>query len=244
MSGTRSCARLLARAVIGIAGLIAVSGPASAAVLTIQNAGTAPGTAGTLLQRVDLAAAGLTTINTIVLTDISGGVGGEPGIFSGYDLDAVFLDADGDITTTGDQIAFTSLAFTGGTIRPTGDVNQMPSNLNNYGQYFGTTFAGDIAGFGTGQSATLDTFDASNTASRLTANGFLSLGDGGEVVLTFADILVGDSMFLVFGEVGGQGEMLQVSVPSQVPLPGAVWLLLSGIAALFGVSRRRNAATA
>jgi len=245
MFGTKSFARFLAGAVMGLAGLAAVGGSASATVLTIEDVGfVAPTATNTLVQRVDLTTAGTPTINSIILRDISGGVGGSPGIFSGYDLDAVFLDGDGNIATTGDQIAFSSLAFTGGMNRPTGDVNQMSSNLNDYGEHFGTNFAGNITTFGGGsKSATLGTFDGISTANRVSANGFLSLGDGGVVVLTFADILVGDSLYLIFGEVGGQGEKLQVEV-SQVPLPGAVWLLLSAIAALFGASRRRSAATA
>lgn len=120
----------------------------------------------------------------------------------------------------------------------------MPSVANDYGTYFGTNNAGNIAEFGNSQDATLDTFDGVNSASRLNADGYLSLGQGGELVLTFADILVGDSLYLMFGEVAGQGEALQVSTPSAVPLPGAVWLFLSAIAVLFGMSRRRNAITA
>jgi hypothetical protein len=238
---TKSVAGLL----FGFAGLVAVSASASAAVLTIEDLGTAPGTTNTLLQRVNLGAAGLTSINTIVLTDISAGAGGNPGIFSGYDLDAVFLDRDGNIATAGDRIAFSSLAFTGGVIRPTADVNQTPSAPNNIGAYFGTNTAGNIVPFGPGgaKDATLNTFDGVNSANRLNANGFLSFGDGGVLTLSFANILVGDGLYLLFGEVGGQGEKLQVEAPGQVPLPGAVWLFLSAIAVLFGMSRRRSAAT-
>ena len=81
-----------------------------------------------------------------------------------------------------------------------------------------------------------------NSASTLNADGYLSMGDGGVIVLTFADIPVLSGLYLFVGEVGGQGEKLQVEI-SQVPLPGAVWLLLSAMAALFGVSRRRNTTT-
>jgi hypothetical protein len=238
MFGTSNFARSLAGALIGLAGLAAIGGSASAAVLPIVNGGTAPGTTGTLLQSVDLVGAGITAFNTVILTDISGGSGGDPGVFSGYDLDAVFLDGDGDITTTGDQIHFTSIAFTGGAIRAGASSHQVPNSSDDVGTYFGTHFDGS----GISEAATtLGIFDGVNSASTLSADGFLSMGDGGQIVLTFANILVGDSLFLMFGEVGGQGEMLQVEV-SQVPLPGAIWLLLSGIAALFGASRRRSTA--
>jgi hypothetical protein len=246
MFGTNSFARSLAVAVIGLAGLAAVGGSASAAVLTVEDVGfVAPTATGTLVQRVDLSTAGVATISKIILTDNSGGFGGDPGVFSGYDLDAVFLDGDGDIATTGDQVAFSSFAFTGGGIRDGAGSNQVPSAPNNIGTYFGTNNAGQVVPFGSGNSldATLHVFDGVNSASTLNANGFLSMGDGGQLVLTFADIAVGSGLYLIFGEVGGQGEKLQVEV-SQVPLPGAVWLLLSGIAALFGASLRRSTTTA
>ena len=123
MFGTRWLPRPLACAVLGLAGLIAASGSASAVVLDPVNDGTI---GGTQVQRVDLLAAGVPTINTIVLRDISGGVGGDPGVFSGYDLDAVFLDRDGSLATTGDQFAFTNLVFTGGSIRGGAGANQVP----------------------------------------------------------------------------------------------------------------------
>jgi hypothetical protein len=252
MFGTKRLVTSIAGVALGIAGLVAASGSASAAVLTIEEVGlNTPGApADTKVERVDLAAAGLTSINTIILTDITVPLDnpptmpGSPGIFTGYDLDAVFLDVDGDLTTSGDRFYLTGTSFTGGTIWDTDATNQMPSAVNDYGTYFGTNDAGNIAEFGNSQDATLDTFDGVNSASRLNADGYLSLGQGGELVLTFADILVGDSLYLMFGEVAGQGEALQVSTPSAVPLPGAVWLFLSAIAVLFGMSRRRNAITA
>ena len=247
MFGTRWLTKSLVGAAVGIAGLVAASGSASAVTLDPVDVGfVAPTATGTLVQRVDLTLVGSPTISTLTLRDISAGIGGDPGVFSGYDLDAVFLDRDGDISTTGDQFAFTSLAFTGGAIRGGAAADQLPSALNDIGQYFGTNNAGQIVPFGPGGGsldATLGLFDGVNSASTLNADGFLSMGDGGELVLTFANIAVAGGLYLIIGEVGGQGEKLQVEV-SQVPLPGAVWLLLSAIAALFGISRRRSAATA
>jgi len=236
MFGTRWLPGPLVCAVLGFAGVVAASGSASAVVLDPVNYSTI---GGTQVQRVDLLGAGVSTINTIVLRDISAGVGGDPGVFSGYDLDAVFLDRDGNLATTGDQFAFTNLVFTGGAIRGGAAGDQMPSNLNDIGTYFGTHFGGGVDN----SVVTLDTFDGVNSASTLNADGFLSMGDGGVIVLSFADIPVLSGLYLFVGEVGGQGEKLQVEI-SQVPLPGAVWLLLSAIAALFGVGRRRSTATA
>lgn len=248
MFGTKWLAKSVAGMIIGFAGLVAANGAASAAVLTIETVGlNTPGApAGTLVQRVDLAAAGLTTINTIVLRDISGGIGGDAGIFSGYDIDAVFLDADGDLNTAGDRVFLSSFVFSGGDIRPGAGPLQQPDPVNNYGDYFGTNAAGNVGPFGPGgtKNATLNLFDGINISDRLNANGYLSMGDNGVLTLTFADILVSNFQYLIFGEVGGQGEALQVEVPGQVPLPGAVWLFLSAIAVLFGFSRRRSMASA
>lgn len=247
MMGSKSLAKSVAGLLLGFGAVVALSASANAVEIPVETVGfvVPDGDAsGTLVQRVNLGLAGTSAINTIVLTDTSNGNFGDPGIFSGYDLDAFVLDRDGNIATTGDQVAFSglSLAFTGGTIRPTGTTGgpQDPSPPNNIGTHFGTNNAGNIVG----ATATLDTFDGVNVASIFNSDGFLTLGDGGELILTFADVLVDGGLYLIFGEVGGQGESLRVEVPGQVPLPGAVWLFLSAIAILFGISRRRNIATA
>lgn len=246
MVGSKRLAKSLAGLIVGVGAVVALSASANAVEIPVETLGfdVPGGTAdGTLVQRVNLGLAGTSTINTIVLTDTSGGTGGDPGVFSGYDLDAFVLDRDGDIATTGDQVAFSglNLTFNGGTIRPTGTSggSQDPSPINNIGTYFGTDNGGNIIG----STVTLDTFDGENVASIFNSDGFLSFGDGGELILSFADVLVGGGLYLIFGEVGGQGESLRVDVPGQVPLPGAVWLFLSAIAILFGISRRPNFAT-
>jgi hypothetical protein len=242
MVGSRKLAKSLAGLLVGLGAVVGLSVSAGAVEIPVETVGfvVPDGAAdGTLVQRVDLGLAGTSSINTIVLTDTSGGTGGQPGVFSGYDLDAFVLDRDGDIATTGDQVAFSglNLAFTPGLpTRPTGNSNQMPSPINNIGVLFGLDNGGNILE----GTTTLDMFDATNSASILNADGFLTLGDGGELILTFADVLVDGGLYLIFGEVGGQGESLRVDVPGQVPLPGAVWLFLSAIAILFGISRRRG----
>lgn len=248
MFGNNRLSKAVVGALFAIGGLVSVSTSAAAVEIPVTDVGFGlPGAPGTLVQSADLSLAGTPTINTIVLTDISGGNGGDPGVFSGYDLDAIVLDRDGDITTTGAGEQFTlaslgaSLTFTGGTIRGGAGPFQVPDGFNNVGTYFGTNFGDGLINEAV---ATLNTFDGVNSADTLNADGFLSFGDGGELVITFADIAVGSGLFLLVGEVGGQGEAIRVDVPGQVPLPGAVWLFLSAIAVLFGLSRRRNAAAA
>jgi len=241
MFGREKLAKALAGLLVGFGTAVALGAPAVAVELPVETVGfvvPGGGADGTLIQRVDLGLAGTAAINTISLTDDSGGAGGAPGVFSGYDLDAFILDRDGDITTAGDQVAFAGLgiAFAGGAIRPTADPAQMPSVPDDVGTYFGTDNLGAIDA----SAASLGEFDAVDVASIFSANGFLSFGDGGELVLTFSDVAVAGGLYLIFGEVGGQGESLRVSVPGQVPLPGAVWLFLSAIAILFGISSRRS----
>ncbi|MEM9684811.1 MAG: hypothetical protein AAF942_16185, partial [Pseudomonadota bacterium] len=163
MFGKSKITRSVAGALFGIGGLVTVSTSAAAVEIPVTDVGfVAPGAAGTLIQSADLSLAGTPTINTIVLTDISGGSGGDPGVFSGYDLDAIVLDRDGDITTTGAGEQFTlaslgaSLTFTGGAIRGGAGPFQVPDGINNIGTYFGTNF-GD--GLINDAVATLNTFD-------------------------------------------------------------------------------------
>jgi hypothetical protein len=241
MFGREELAKVLAGLLVGFGTVIASSASAHALELPVETVGfVVPGSTAdaTLIQRVDLGLAGTAAIDTISLTDTSGGANGAPGVFSGYDLDAFILDRDGDIATAGDQVAFSGLgvAFAGGTIRPTADPAQMPSVAQDVGTHFGT----DSLGFIDTATASLGTFDAVNVASTASANGFLSFGDGGELVLTFSDVAVAGGLYLIFGEVGGQGESLRVNVAGQVPLPGTVWLFLSTIAILFGISSRRR----
>ena len=192
---------------------------------------------GTTIQSANMALAGTPTISTVILTDTSGGNFGDPGMFSGYDLDAVYLDRDGNPNTTGDRFFATSIGFTPGAVRAGAPLSQ--TSFPDEGPLFGLV-NGSVAP----ALVTLDAFDGVNIANRDNADGFLTFGDGGVLVLTFANIDVAGGLFLLFGEVGGQGESLRVEVPGQVPLPGAVWLFLSAIAVLLGISRRRNTVSA
>ncbi len=231
---------------LGLIGFAATMSPASAATvqLTVVDTGQTVG-ADTKLFRADIGPSGLSSVNRITLTDDGTVVGGANGIFSGFDLDAFFIDLDGNFATAGDRVSplgvGSTISFTAGTTRPTGLVQEQPGILHP-GPVFGTTNATTLQ-LGT---ATLATFDAISIANVFQANGFFTFGDGGELIWTFSDLFLAanPNMALFFGEVAGQnGELLLVSV-SSVPLPGAVWLFMSAIALLFGMSRRRNTAAA
>lgn len=236
-------------AIAAVAGVAFMMSMAPARALEVELSPTDTGlTVGTnsKLFSVDLAATGLSVLSSITLIDDNVIAGGADGVFSGFDLDGLILDGDGDLTTTGDQFTPLGLAFQAGTTRPTTNTNQLP-NLGAAGP------AGPVPGpvFGASDAttindsvATLDTFDAVSSNSIFAANGFLTFGDGGTLVVTFADIAITPGLTLFIAEVGGQaGEEILVRV-SQVPLPGAVWLFLTGLMALIGFTRRRKLATA
>jgi len=231
---------------LGLIGFAATVSPASAATvqLTVVDTGVTVGT-NTKLFRADIGPSGLSSVNRLTLTDDGTIVGGANGIFSGFDLDAFFIDLDGNFATAGDRIsplgAGSTIAFTAGSTRPTDQVQEQPVPAHP-GPVYGTTNATTLQL----ATATLETFDAVAIANVFQASGYFTFGDGGELIWTFSDLFLAanPNMTLFFGEVAGQaGENLLISV-SSVPLPGAVWLFLSAIAVLFGMSRRRNTVAA
>jgi hypothetical protein len=196
---------------------------------------------GTGVFAADLMGTGLSQIQSVKVTDNNGGTAGSSGIFSGFDLDALFLDADGNLATTGDQSCASSFLFTAGSTRPTADPVLLPTAAHP-GPTFGSLDAStvDLA------TATLNAVDGVSIADVNQANGFLTLGDGGVLTAIFAPpVGFSGSIFLMAGEVGDNGEGLDavvtVSDTLQVPEPGSLsivgfGLLLIGFAAL----RRRN----
>lgn len=236
-------------ATAAMAGVAMMMSMAPARALTVDivptDTGTTVGTDSKLFS-VDLTGLGLSFVSSITLIDDGIVQGGAPGVFSGFDLDGLVLDVDGDVTTTGDQFSPLSLVFQAGAIRPTGNQNQQGflTGSGTNPAVPGPVFGADDATTIDAAQATLDTFDAVSSDNVNSANGFLTFGDGGTLIVNFADIAIGDSLFLLFAEVGGQaGEEILVRV-SQVPLPGAVWLFLTGLMALIGFSRRRKIAAA
>lgn len=235
-------------AIAAVAGVAFVMSMAPARAATVDIAPTDTGlTVGTnsKLFSVSLAGLGLSFVSSITLIDDGIIQGGAPGVFSGFDLDGLILDGDGDLTTTGDQFSPLSLVFQAGTTRPTGNPNQEGFLTGGTNPAVpGPVFGADDATTIDAAQSTLGTFDAVSSDLVATADGFLTFGDGGTLIVSFADIAITPNLTLFIAEVGGQaGEEILVRV-SQVPLPGAVWLFLTGLMALIGFSRRRKIATA
>lgn len=188
---------------------------------------------GTQMFRADLTGLGLAEIGSITLTDSNSGLGGSPGIYSGFDLDAIFLDVDGLLSTDGDRFFATDFIFSAGTLRSAAPPS--PSGGPTNGSSSSTTVD---EGF-----ATLNDIDAVFFGA-----GSLTLGDGGSLIANFTtEVAVGPSLFLFVGEVSGDpGETVTGLIdvfddPQVVPLPATAPLLLGALGA-FGFLRRRRKA--
>lgn len=193
----------------------------------------------TRMYRADLTGLGLSEIGAVTLTDSNSGVGGSTGIYSGFDLDAIFLDVDGDLATDNDRFFADSFLFNAGSIRPGSFAGPSPSGGPTFGSSSPTTVDESVA--------TLNDIDGIFFTS-----GGLTLGDGGTLTAVFdPTIQIGASLFLFAGEISGSaGETLNGLVEvsdtppppqmSAVPLPAGAPLILSGLLVMGIAARRRK----
>ena len=159
----------------------------------------------TRLFRGDLSSLGLGTFDAVTVFDVVGG--GDDGVFSGFDLDILVLDGDGDFSTTGDQtspFANSSTFVTAGSVRNPTTTIYLPTS-SHPGALFGLNADGSID-FAT---ATIGSRDAVYDAGYFpgldpdTSDGWVTLGDGGSLTAGFSEItLTGSAMYLFVGEVG------------------------------------------
>lgn len=188
---------------------------------------------GTRLYRAELTGLGLSEIAAIKINDSNSGSGGSPGAYSGFDLDAIFLDLDGDASTLSDQIYASSFLFSAGDLRPGG----LSSNT-----------AGPTNGSASGTSVD-EAFATLNAVDALWFGpGSLTLGDGGSLTALFSpEVSIGASLYLFVGEVSGDPgetvtgliEVLDIPPTSAVPIPASLLFLLTGLGAL-GLRRSRR----
>ena len=190
-------------------------------ILLTKLTGLTGGTpADTAVYYADLSSLPLSTITSI---QIAGGeLGGAPGQFTGFDLDAIKLSN----TRVSDAIAAASLVglnvfnFT-----PTGTffvpgVQRPPTDP----KLFGTTATGTHID---NAVATLGVFDANATPAIPGTDGFVSLGDNGKVGFNLTSSVSSSGLYLYLGEVDDNGEIAVSSItvsdqPINVPEPSSM----------------------
>ena len=194
--------------------------PVSFTKLTGLTGGTL---AGTAVYKADLSSL-LAAIQSISITDSGSTIGGAPGQFSGFDLDAIKLsttdcaDAACAAAAVGLSVfdfSNAGMAFTPGSQRPPVDP-----------KLFGTDATGNHID---NSVATLGLFDAESTTAIPGAFGFVSLGDGGSVAFNLTSLTSTAGLFLYIGEVGDNGEVAAGTITvSDQPVPEPTTLLMVG----------------
>ena len=204
--------------------------PVSLTKLTGLTGGTA---AGTAVYKADLTAVGISMVLSVGISDNSIGIGGAPGQFSGFDLDAIKLST----TNCADAACAKALvglnvfdfgagtAFTAGAQRATADA-----------KLFGTNGGGNAVD---NTVATLADFDGES--STVTPGGFLSMGDNGVINFNLTSALSTAGLYLYIGEVGDNGEVAAGSIvvrdATNLPEPATAALVALG---LLGACTRRG----
>jgi hypothetical protein len=191
--------------------------------------------AGTGVYRADLSSLGF-DLASITIADSGSGVGGSPGRFSGFDLDAIKLSRTSVNTAAAVNglLALNVFDFVSGTVFSPGTQRNPVSP-----KLFGTNAAGNAVD---NTVATLAAFDADSSVAL--PDGFISLGDNGKISFNLTSLVASSSpLYLYFGEVGNNGERASGSIivsDGIVPTPA----LLPGLIGLGATAwrKRRNAA--
>lgn len=222
-------------------GLVLCSMPAGAVPLVFAPDPVTPVDGQTGIASAALNGLGLTTVASVTIVDNNTGIAGSPGIFSGFDLDFIFIDLDGDYATPGDRVNATTFVFATGAIRATADPNFLPTVMHP-GPTFGSLALNSIdSGL-----ATLSSRDAVFPAvfNADNSSGWLTLGDGGSLQVGFgAGVVLTGTERLFIGEVGGNGEIAEASATASdqpLPAPSTLTLLALGVLGL-GIVRRAAA---
>jgi hypothetical protein len=188
----------------------------------------------------------LASIGAVKIVDVVDGppaTGGE-GVFTGADIDAIFLaqGLDSSGTILGGVFANDYL-FQAGIAYDSQRSDQMRPSWSAtplFGALSSTAIDASVA--------TLNSIDAIANAS-LTgfppfippASGFLSLGDGGTLIGNFTPPVSTTSLFIGVGEVGANEAFDVYASSTPVPLPTTIILLGTGLIGLIGIRKRKGA---
>jgi hypothetical protein len=191
----------------------------------------------TAVFKADLSGVGLGQIQSITIQDNSFGLGGAPGQFSGFDLDAIKLSTTNctDAACAATASGLSVFDFVAGALFTPG-AQRAPADP----KLFGTGPAGNTID---NSVATLAAFDGNATTDIPGAFGFVSLGDGGRVTFNLTSPVSTAGLYLYIGEVGNNGEVAAGSITvsgSPVPEPGTLTLVGLAMAAAAGWSRKRR----
>ncbi len=210
---------------------------ASANLTFVKLTGVTGGSpAATAVFRADLSATVLSTVQSLTIQDSNSKLGGSPGAFSGFDLDAVKLSTTlvSDATLVNGIAGLSVFDFTpAGTLFVPG--TQRPPVAP---ELFGTS-----GGVIDNAVATLGVFDGNSTTAIPGAFGFVSLGDGGRVSFNLTSTVSTTGLFLYIGEVGDNGEVASGKIFAsdvRVPVPATLPLLGSGLFSLIAWRIRRG----